>query len=118
MPPDPTAPQCSPKGLCPNPGVGLAPAVPSQHGHTVSTSTPSRSPGNYWVRAGPVTSAAGKCESGLTVCWGPAIKTPHKCKVLMVRCRPPSPCPDTTAMGSLKHKKNKTTTKPRAAGLG
>lgn len=107
MPPDPTAPQHCPKGLCPNPGAGLAPEAPSQRGHAVSTSTPSRSLGNYWVRAGPVTSAAGKCESGLTVRRGPAIKTPHKCKVLMVRCRPPSPCPDTTAMGSLKHlKKN------------
>lgn len=105
-PPDPTAPQHCPRGLCPKPGAGLAPAAPSQRGHTVSTSTPSRSPGNYRVRAGPVTSAAGKCESGLTIHWVPAIKTPHKSKVLMVRCRPPSPCPDTTAMGSLKQKKN------------
>lgn len=43
---------------------------------TAHTSALSRSPGNYWVRAGPVTLATEKCESGLLSASHPQLK-PH-----------------------------------------
>ena len=52
----PSAQGCS-LGVLPAPWAGFAPAAP--HASTLSCSL-----GNYWARAGPVTLATGKCESG------------------------------------------------------